>query len=273
MLSLTNALLAQPEPADHLVQFYGDEACLAQNVALYLREGAERGDWMILIATPGRAELFARHLREAGTDPEELSRAGRLFVMDAERTLSQFMVDGNPDWDLFDSTVGGVVRSAKLRAGSAGIRAYGEMVDLLWKSGRLAAATRLEEFWNRLLVRDRFGLFCAYTVDLLGDAVQAETLGEMLRNHTHLLPVRTNGELDHAVDRALAEVLGADRTAALMPLIRATRYPRTRIPDAEAAVLWLKNHAPPYAEAVLARARSYYEAECARSRGSSKGSR
>ncbi|HYE99844.1 MAG TPA: MEDS domain-containing protein [Planctomycetota bacterium] len=267
-----NPLLAQPEPADHLVQFYGDEACLAQNVSLYLREGAERGDGMILIATSAHADLFARHLRAAGTDPDELSRAGRLVVLDAERTLSQFLVDGLPDWERFDSVVGGVVRSARRRAGSAGIRAYGEMVDLLWRAGRLAAATRLEEFWNRLLARDRFGLFCAYTVDLLGDDVRAETLGEMLRNHTHLLPVRTNGELDHAVGRALADVLGAERSAALMPLIRATRYPRTQIPDAEAAVLWLKNHVPPYADAVLARARAYYESECARTGGSPEGS-
>src|SRR5205809_7755382 len=31
----------------------------------------------------------------------------------------------------------------------AGVRAFGEMVDLLWKQGQLSGATRLEGFWNR----------------------------------------------------------------------------------------------------------------------------
>jgi hypothetical protein len=136
------------------------------------------------------------------------------------------------------------------------------MVDLLWKSGRLTAASQLEEFWNRALTSYRFGLYCAYTVDLLGQEDQTGPLQEILRTHTHLLPVRTNGELDGAVDRALSEVLGDTSAGALMPLIRGAQNVGAVLPKAEATILWLRKNLPPYAGEVLARARVHYHALC-----------
>lgn len=255
-------LLSLPAADNHLVQFYGDERSLLEKVGHYLREGAAQGGWMIVIATPAHVEAFSRILREAGADPDGLARDGRLTVRDAETTLSQFMVDREPDWERFESSVGGLVQGIRLRCGDASLRAYGEMVDLLWKSGRLEAAARVEEFWNRLLKRHRFGLFCAYTLDILAEEVSTECIREMLKTHTHLLPVRGNGELDQAVNRALEEILGAERTARLLPLVRASERPRPSLPAAEATVLWLRNNLPAYAHEVLERARVHYESLC-----------
>lgn len=268
-MSSWNDLLESPRPQEHLVQFTGSERDLARNVAAYLKAGADRGDYMIVLATPSRRELFSNLLRTAGANPEELSRLGRLTMLDAAATLAGFLQGDQPDWERFDSTVGKLVRETKYRAGAASLRAYGEMVDLLWQAGNLRAATKLEEFWNRLLEEGRFSLFCAYTVNLLGGDDRSGALQEMLSTHTHLLPVRSNGELEAAVDRALDEVLGAPSAAALRPLVRANQHPRTVIGGAEATVLWLRKNLPRHAPVVLLRARAFYEEECARSdRGS-----
>jgi len=259
-------LLSQPAPCDHLVQFYGDEQALARNVASYLKEGAERGDGMIVIATPSHQRMFVELLAQAGVAADELVKEGRLLYLDAEKTLAGFTVEGEPDWQRFDQVVGSAVRDLRSRLGGAGLRAYGEMVDLLWKSGKLGAATKLETFWNRLLEEGRFGLFCAYTVDVLGPT-EGRDLLEMVSTHSHLLPTRANGELESAVRRAMLEVLGEKSVSALAPVLRANVVSRVVLPEAERTVLWLRKNLPPYAEKVLSKARAYYAEECARSGG------
>jgi len=260
-------LLTRPGPCDHLVQFYGDERALAENVALYLREGAERGDGMIVIATPSHRKMFTELLARGGVDADELVQKGRLLFFDAEKTLAGFMDQGEPDWQRFDEVVGSVVRDLRSRMAGAHLRAYGEMVDLLWKAGKLSAATTLETFWNRLLEEYRFGLFCAYTVDLLHQEVPVSAVQEMMTTHSHLLPVRSNGELDRAVSRAMLDVLGEETVTAIMPLIRANAVSGVSLPEAERTVIWLRKNVPPFAADVLFRARGYYEEECARMGG------
>jgi hypothetical protein len=265
-MSTLNPLLVRPGPASHLVQLYGGESVLVRNVAGFLKEGAAWGDAMIVIATPSHRRLFAERLKEEGVDADALAGAGRLVLLDAQETLSRLMVDGRPDAVRFQGVVGDLIRATRART-AAPIRAYGEMVDLLWKAGELLAAGQLEELWNALLERERFSLFCAYTVDLLSRDSDLSCIETMLGSHSHLLPVGTNGELDHAVQKAMEEVLGAETIQALKPLLRATQYPRPLLPGAEATVLWLRRHVPPYAEAVLARARLHYEALCRGSAG------
>ncbi|MBV8881803.1 MAG: MEDS domain-containing protein [Planctomycetaceae bacterium] len=260
-------LLAQRSARDHLVQFYGDSRELVPSVATYLKEGAARGDWMIVIATPSHRDQFKEALRSDGVAVDSLETSGRLTVLDAETTLSRLLVGGSPVRERFEEVVGQLVRATKARAGESGLRAYGEMVNLLWTSGRLEAATKLEEFWNNLLEASRFSLFCAYTVDPLSGLSPAEPLRQILHVHSHLLPERSNGELTRSVERAMVEVIGEKSTAALLPLIRASRHSVAALAPAESTILWLRHHLPVLEEAVLTRTRRFYEEECARSAG------
>lgn len=263
--------LTRPPRREHLVQFYGDERALIQNVSRYLQEGVDRGEWMIVVATPDHVRAFSERLRQAGIPVDDLTREGKLTVLDAEKTLSRFLAEGQPDWTLFNEVVGSFLRDTLARAAGAGVRAYGEMVNLLWKDGKLGAATRLEGFWNRLLEQNRFSLFCAYTVDLLGSDTPSAALQEMISTHSHLLPERSNGELEAAVGRALEEVLGKRTAGTLLPLIRADVVNGIVLPFAERTVLWLRKNLPPYAGEVLRRARAYYEEACARKVGVQEG--
>lgn len=247
----------------HLVQFYGEEALLVRNVGTYLKEGVDHGDLIVVVATPGHLELFSQHLKSLGVPWDDLLRDGRITTRDAEQTLSTFLVGGEPDWALFETHVGRLVQELKARRGHAGLRAYGEMVNLLWQRGQLAAATKLEGFWNRLLERDSFGLFCAYTVDLLAPGTTAELQG-VFSTHTHVLPVHASSQVDAAVNRALNDVLGARTVEALMPLVRANVVGHAILPETERTILWLRRNLPPYADKILTRARGYCEEESAR---------
>lgn len=239
---------------NHCVQLYRDDADLARNAGRFLREGAVRGDCLIVVATPVHRELLTQQLLEADIDVEALQRAGKLLCFDAEATLSSLLVDGMPDPGRFELRIARPIRELRGLAGNARVRAFGEMVDLLWKDGRTDAAIRLEGLWNRLLESEELSLFCSYGLDLLD--VRGESLRRMLCSHSHLLRTPESDDLGRALDAAMGEVLGAGKTAALLPLIRANHLPRVRISEPEAAVLWLRLNLPQYAEEILSRVRT-----------------
>jgi hypothetical protein len=248
-------LLDQPEPEEHVVQLYGtDDRLLTENVCRYLGEGLKRGDGLVVIATAAHRGSFVRKLREE----RGYSRAvleGRLVFLDAEATLARFMVDGEPDRVRFESIIGEALQGVRSRAVHTGIRAYGEMVGVLWKSGNYRAAIRLEEQWNQLLASSDVSLFCAYPIDVFGAGFQHQAVDALLCAHTHLVP--THSALESALNRAMDEVLG-DRVNGLRPLIQSNHRPAwAEIPKPEAMILWLRNNLPGSVEQILSRARAY----------------
>lgn len=160
---------ARPEgkhPAcEHAVRLYARDEDLIGPLADYLSEGWARGGSGIVIATaPHRAalrhELAARGLTAA-------MRNGRLVELDAAQTLQLFMRHGRPDPLLFQHTVGSLVRG---HATAPSLRAFGEMVDVLWEAGHAVAALELEQLWGTLQEEIPFALLCAYAEEHLDDA-------------------------------------------------------------------------------------------------------
>jgi hypothetical protein len=187
-MSSWRELIRRAEPAEHLVQLYGgDDQLLVGHVVGYLLEGLKRGDGLLVIATPAHREAILRHMGEEDAGTETAIRGGRLVLLDASETLDRFMVDGQPDWALFAQTVGDICEALRGRVGEHGLRAFGEMVGLLWMKGQYSAAIRLEEHWNRLLEEHALCLYCAYPIDPLGRDFESSKLHALLGVHTHLL--------------------------------------------------------------------------------------
>jgi hypothetical protein len=70
------------------------------------------------------------------------------------------MVRGWPDEDRFTQVVTDILTRA--RGDGRKVRAFGEMVALLWAQGNIAATVRLEFLWQKLCQSEGFSLFCAY---------------------------------------------------------------------------------------------------------------
>ena len=62
----------------------------------------------------------------------------------------------------FKAVIGAVIAKSSNVWTGALVRAYGEMVDLLWRDGNPEAAIRVEELWNDLAQSHVFSLLCAY---------------------------------------------------------------------------------------------------------------
>src|SRR5256885_2283047 len=94
------------------------------------------GEAMVVIAPPEPASIIEERLRTRGLDAPACKAAGRLQTIDAAGALEQFMIGEEPDWGRFLSEVGGAVARGIALSTSGRVRAYGEMVDLLWRRGR-----------------------------------------------------------------------------------------------------------------------------------------
>jgi MEDS: MEthanogen/methylotroph, DcmR Sensory domain len=174
----------------HAVQFYGNEDSLYTTVAGFLSEGLVAGQPAIAIATADHRDAIAAQLAARLIDVEQATASGGLVFRDAHATLDTFMVDGVPDSDLFEEHVGGLIGNIIGRRHRTVVRAYGEMVDVLWKDGRTDAAIRLEILWNKLATVHGFALLCGYS---MGNFYKkAEQFDEICRQHTHIIGPEPN---------------------------------------------------------------------------------
>jgi signal transduction histidine kinase len=100
------------------------------------------------------------------------------------------MVDGLPNAELFNLHVGRAVESTVARNRRVRVRAYGEMVDLLWRDGNTQGALRLEELWNDLSKTHAVSLMCAYVMGRFYKDDRAEDLRAICRAHHRVVPVQ-----------------------------------------------------------------------------------
>jgi hypothetical protein len=182
-----------------------------------------------------------------------------LVCWDAQQTLAQFMVNGQLDWQSFESVMRTAMRHARPVMGE-GLRAYGEMVGILWRARQFATAIRLEQLWNKLLEKSNFSLYCSYAVDVFGEGFSVANLEGVLCTHTHLLPSQPNGNLETALNRSMDEILGS-RAEGFRSLVKSSYRPGWAVlPAAEAIVLWVRKNLPEQSGQIVARARHHYQA-------------
>jgi PAS domain S-box-containing protein len=179
----------------HDVQFYDGEDFLVREVTKFLAEGIRAGQPLIIVATQSHRTQFASRLRELGFNAEEFF-GSRCDWLDAQDTLSAFMENGMPNRDRFEATLGAVLDRALGDHSYLVARAYGEMVDLLWKDGNIEGAIALEELWNALAARYSFTLLCAYSMGNFYKEAHTPSFQRICSQHAHALPTEEYLEAD-----------------------------------------------------------------------------
>ena len=168
----------------HAVQFYKDDDSLITIVAKFLAEGFTQYQPAVVIATPEHRSALEEALAARQLDVKRMRQLGDLVVLDAREVLETVIVDGVPHARLFNHVVGTVLGQVARIHPNRTIRAYGEMVNVLWKDGMTAAAIRLETLWNELAKSHDFKLLCGYS---MGNFYKDAAVGEITRQHSHLL--------------------------------------------------------------------------------------
>jgi hypothetical protein len=169
----------------HVVQFYGHDEDLADSVADYLLGALRSGGVAVIIATAEHQRAFEARLAELGPDLPAAAASGAYLAVDARETVSQFMKADRPDTADFDRVIGGMI--ARACESGRPVRAYGEMVALLWDDGLVNAAVQLEEMWNSLSRRYSFSLFCSYPAQAVTKDGHVDAFAEVCRLHQEVV--------------------------------------------------------------------------------------
>ncbi len=77
------------------------------------------------------------------------------------------------------------------------LRAFGEMVALLWADGNRKAAVRLEEMWNTFMKTHALSLCCAYPLHSFGSDADASLFLKVCAQHTPVLPAESYSALHY----------------------------------------------------------------------------
>ena len=173
----------------HAVRFYEDDGSLCRIVGDFLADGFAAGQPAVVIATPSHREGIARALHSLSFDVDRLRGKGDLVVLDAEEELGTIMKDGAPDPAAFDRSVGGLLAGLTATHPGLTVRAYGEMVDWLWKHDASDAAIRLEVLWNELAATRTLSLLCGYS---MGNFYKHGAYENICAQHSHV--VSGNGQ-------------------------------------------------------------------------------
>jgi len=180
-------LTSHPWASGHDVRFYEDDAYLCTAVSAFLADGIRSTQPIIVIATAAHRREFAAQLRLKGLNVDAL-HPGDSIWLDAHETLSAFMEGPMPNADLFMATVGNVFEKALANRRYLVVRAYGEMVDMLWRQGKSEGAIALENLWNDLARRYAFSLLCAYSKESMLAHSPEGGIDRICACHSRVLP-------------------------------------------------------------------------------------
>ena len=176
-------MVVRPEYLDggHVVQFYGHEEELADRVAGYLLGALQHDGAAVVIATAAHRRAFEGRLTRAGVDLAAAVQAGTYRTLDAGDTVRALTTGGQLDRGAFDRVIGSLIADAG--QGERPVRAYGEMVTLLWDAGLVNDAVQLEEMWGSLGLTHSFSLFCSYPARSVTGNGHLQAFAEVCRLH------------------------------------------------------------------------------------------
>ncbi|MDB5897557.1 MAG: hypothetical protein JWP22_3795 [Ramlibacter sp.] len=178
------AFWAELRPCDHLVEMYEAEADFLDSLESFVHSGLVAGESIVLIATDDHRRALEQRLAKRGVDLVGARKTDRLIEVDAEETLARFLVNGWPDEDRFKEVVFRLL--ARAHVNGTKVRAFGEMVAILWGKKLYAATVRLEHLWTRFCAEEGFSLLCAYPV-----SGPTSSLGRSMREicdlHSHVI--------------------------------------------------------------------------------------
>lgn len=252
-------LVRDPGGDRHLVQVYREASFLVRVASEWGSVPLARGGGALFVCRPENATRLRAGLARIGVEVEAREREGRLLFLDAETLMGRFIVDGEPRPERFKPILRGLVSDLrKVAAPGAELRAFGEMVDLLWHRGEKDAARRLEGLWNEAIDELDLRLLCAYAVDNLAEETHAHHLKGICEGHSQLIPEEDPEAFDSAVARALVDVFGEAEAGIVRATFARTRLVPTAMPAAEAVLLALQETRPEAGRRVIRAARSHY---------------
>jgi hypothetical protein len=179
----TQVFWGEVAPCDHVLQVYRTDEMFLNTLEEFVSSGIKSGDCIIIIGTINHVSALEKRLQK-DFDIEALTYDNQLILLNTETTLGSFMRNGEPDESLFNTFLTNLMAKAKVN--DRKIRAFGEMVAVLWAQGNTNATLQLENLWNKFCETEAFCLFCAYPHSIFTQDINI-SLKEICQAHTKMV--------------------------------------------------------------------------------------
>ena len=206
-----------------------------ESVCDFATTGLELGDSVLLAVTNKHAARIRRELLQRGY------KAGlaETTFLDAEDLAKELLGARGVRAAAYERLIVSEVAALAARAKTRRVRAFGEIVDVLWKQGREDDALALERRWHETSAAQPLRLLCGYRLSLMDcrclDIVEAHD------------GAHAGGPKDSPrLKRALEKLLGPQ--ADMLRAIVADHRQLKRLPFEQAALIWMGRHMPATAE-------------------------
>jgi len=150
---------------DHVVQVYDNDVIFIDTLTGFVETAIRSNENAIIIATDRHLTALEARLESRGHKIETLILEHRFIPVSAEETLHEFFINGTLDESRFIKVISGLLQHAK--GNQKKLRAFGEMVAILWAQGNKEATLQLEHLWDKLCKQDVFSLYCAYSKQIV----------------------------------------------------------------------------------------------------------
>lgn len=150
----------------HEVAFYSDDRVFLEHVTRFIEATLKAGNAAVVVATESHRKNLLSELRERGPEVCTALEEGRYFALDAEETLSTFMVNGVLDPFRFLELFGDLLMTARETAKGEHphVSVFGEAVHLLWAQGKAEMAIQMEKLGNELTRIHDVDILCGYSL-------------------------------------------------------------------------------------------------------------
>jgi hypothetical protein len=171
-------------PCEHIVQVYETDKVFLETLEGFAGTGIINGENVVVVATASNIRQLDERLSAHRFNLDHLRNTKRYTTLEAEEVLSRFMTGNWPDEEKFQAVVTEMIAHVKDRPDRK-VRAFSEMVTLLWQQGLQVATVYLEGLWEQLRATQDFTLYCAYPKHYFKSTPRA--LESICKSHTKVI--------------------------------------------------------------------------------------
>jgi len=198
--------LADPtRGTNHVAQFYDDSAFLVKTLCRFVSDGLWASEGILIVATSDHIRDLRTALTKNDIPFHRQELEGQLVFIDAAFIARDLLIDGLPDRERFTQLIARPVESLASRFRR--VRAFGEIVDILWRERNRAATLLLERMWGRLLEVHPLTLVCGYCMKGFEQVEHVEGFAEVCRAHSRVVPAEDFSELSEVEQLRLVATL------------------------------------------------------------------
>ena len=166
------ALLPDEADHDHLAQVYDSDEKLQGAIVSWLAPALADGGGAFMLATRANAAAALERFAGAGPRVREAVSEGRLVILEVEELLERGILGQDAEESKFRAEIEAAVHRmrATLPSPDRPIRAWGELVNVLWQANAREQVARVERCWNRIVSEQGIRLLCSYDARPVPDA-------------------------------------------------------------------------------------------------------